>query len=172
MTAPGHAACRDLLERVVADTPEEADCWAMLATLYADEDWFGFNLRPDPLGRAAAAARRAAELAPASALATQALAQSLFMRHEWQAFRPVAERTIALNPNDGATVALMGIGLACCGDWERGCAVADSAMRLHPNPAGTGWPRFSTLTGHTITALPLISPCASRCPATSGRLCY
>ena len=139
MTAQEHAACRDLLERAVRDAPDAADCWAMLATLYSDEDWFGFNLRPDPMGRAAAAAQRAAELAPASALAVQALAQSLFMRHEWQAFRPVAERTIALNPMEGATVALMGILLACSGDWERGCAVADSAMKLHPNFPGWYW---------------------------------
>src|SRR5271167_2353991 len=39
MTAQEHAACRDLLERVVRDAPDAADCWAMLATLYADEDW-------------------------------------------------------------------------------------------------------------------------------------
>jgi len=38
--------------------------------------------------------QRATDLAPASLLALQALAQSLFMRHEWQAFRPVAERTL------------------------------------------------------------------------------
>ena len=139
MTAQEHAACRDMLERVVRDAPDAADCWAMLATLYADEEWFGFNLRPDPLGRAAAAAQRAAELAPASALATQALAQSLFQRHEWQAFQPVAESVIALNPMDGATMAIMGLLLACSGDWERGCAVADSAMKLHPNFPGWYW---------------------------------
>ncbi|HEV2424718.1 MAG TPA: protein kinase [Terriglobia bacterium] len=139
MTPQEHAACRDLLERVVREAPDESDCWAMLATLYADEHWFGFNLRPDALGREAAAAQRAAELAPASALASQALAQSLFTRHEWQAFRPVAERTIALNPMEGATVAIMGIMLACSGDWERGCTVADSAMKLHPNFPGWYW---------------------------------
>ena len=50
MTPQEHAACRDLLERVVRDARDAADCWAMLATLYSDEDWFGFNLRPDPLG--------------------------------------------------------------------------------------------------------------------------
>src|SRR5579862_6497672 len=108
MAAQEHAACRDLLERVVRDAPDASDCWAMLATLYSDEDWFGFNLRPDPLGRAATAAQRAAELSPASALAVQALAQNLFMRHEWQAFRPMAERTIALNPMDSNSIALNG----------------------------------------------------------------
>jgi len=141
MTAAEHSDVRDLLERAVKDEPDQGDCWAMLATLYADEDWFGFNLRPDPLGRALAAARRAMELAPASALASQALAQSLFMRRELQAFRPVAERTIALNPMDGATVALIGLLLACAGDWDRGCAVAESAMRL--NPHFPGWYRLA-----------------------------
>ncbi len=139
MNAPGHAACRDLLERVVREVPDAGDCWAMLATLYADEEWFGFNVRPDALGRATTAAQRSAELAPASALALQALAQSLFQNHEWQALRPVAERTIALNPMDGATVALIGILLACSGEWQRGCDVADSAMRLHPNFPGWYW---------------------------------
>lgn len=142
MTEPAHGAVRDLLERVVRDAPDQADCWAMLATLYADEEWFGFNVRPDSLGRSLAAAQRAADIAPASALASQALAQNLFMRHEWQTFRSVAERAISLNPMDGATVALMGILIACAGDWERGCAVADSAMQL--NPHFPGWYRLAT----------------------------
>jgi TolB-like protein/Tfp pilus assembly protein PilF len=139
MTQQEHAAVRNLLERAVQDAPDHGDCWAMLATLYSDEDWFGFNVQPDPLGRALAAAQRAVEIAPASALASQALAQSLFMRRERQAFRTVAERTIALNPMDGATIALMGILLACAGDWEHGCAVADSAMRLNPHFPGWYW---------------------------------
>jgi serine/threonine protein kinase/tetratricopeptide (TPR) repeat protein len=139
MTQQEHAAVRNLLERAVQNAPDHGDCWAMLATLYSDEYWFGFNVRPDPLGRALAAAQRAVEVAPASALASQALAQILFLRRERQAFRPLAERTIALNPMDGATTALMGILLACAGDWEHGCAVADSAMRLNPNFPGWYW---------------------------------
>ncbi len=139
MTQKEHATVRDLLERAVQNAPDHGDCWAMLATLYSDEYWFGFNVRPDPLGRALAAAQRAMEVAPASALASQALAQILFLRRERQAFRPLAERTIALNPMDGATTALMGILLACAGDWEHGCAVADSAMRLNPNFPGWYW---------------------------------
>jgi hypothetical protein len=59
-----------------------------------DEHMFGFNALPDPLGRAQAAAQRAVALAPSSALASQALAQSLFFRKELDACRPVAERTI------------------------------------------------------------------------------
>ncbi len=141
MTPQEHADVRELLERMVRDAPDQSDCWAMLATLYSDEHMFGFNVRPDPLGRALAAAQRAVEIAPASALASQALAQALFFRGERQAFRPVAERTIALNRMDGATTAFMAILLACSGDWERGCAVADSAMQL--NPHYPGWYRLA-----------------------------
>jgi TolB-like protein/Tfp pilus assembly protein PilF len=143
MAPQEHADVRDLMERMVRTAPEQSDCWAMLATLYSDEYMFGFNVRPDPLGRALAAAQRAVEIAPASALASQALTQSLFFRRERQAFRPVAERTIALNPMDGATMAFMGILLACAGDWERGCAVTDSAMKL--NPHFPGWYRLAAV---------------------------
>ncbi len=139
LTAHDHAACRDLLERMVRDSPDAADCWAMLATLYGDEDWLGLNPLPNSLEREAAAAQRAVELAPGSQLANHALAQSLFQRHEWQAFRPVAERTIALNPLGGSCMAFMGGLLACTGEWERGCALADSAMKLRPNFAGYYW---------------------------------
>jgi len=154
MTPEEYTAARDLLERVVRDGPDQGDCWAMLATLYCDEYMFGFAGRPDPLGRALAAAQRGVGLAPASSLASQALAQALFFRRERQAFRPVAERTITLNPMDGATVAFMGILLAFAGDWERGCAVADSAMNLHPN--FPGWYRlaetFNTYRTHDYRA--------------------
>ncbi len=143
MTPQEHANVRALLERVVRDAPDHGESWAMLATLYSDEFMFGFNVRADPLGRALAAAQRAVEAAPTSPLASQALAQALFFRRERQAFRPLAERTIALNRMDGATMAFMGLLLACSGDWEHGCAVAESAMRL--NPHFPGWYRLAAI---------------------------
>src|ERR1035437_10342922 len=93
MTPEEHAELRDVLERIVKIAPGESDCWAMLATLYSDEHMFGFQGPPDPLGRAAAAARRAVELAPSSALALQAVSQSLFYRKEFTAFRPDRKST-------------------------------------------------------------------------------
>ncbi len=171
MTQKEHATVRDLLERAVQNAPDHGDCWAMLATLDSDEYWFGFNVRPDPLGRALAAAQRAVEVAPASALASQALAQILFLRRERQAFGAVAERTIALNPMDGATTALMGILLACAGDWEHGCAVADSAMRLNPNFPGWYWlGGLQRLPDARLPRRQLTPPSASRCPAIFGFL--
>ena len=139
MSPEEHASVRALLERMVESAPGEGDCWAMLATIYSDEYMFGFAGQPDPLKRAQAAAQRAVELAPSNWLACQALAQSLFFRRELQAFRPVAERTIALNRMDGASTAFMGLLLALSGDWERGCEAADRAMQLNPHYPGWYW---------------------------------
>ncbi|MCA1576967.1 MAG: hypothetical protein LC794_06340 [Acidobacteria bacterium] len=100
-------------------------------------------MKPDPLGRALAAAQRAVELAPSSNLASQALAQAYFFRRDLISFRAAAERTIALNPMDGATVNVTGLFIACSGDWARGCAVAESAMQL--NPHFPGWYRFASI---------------------------
>ena len=87
------------------------------------------------------------ELAPTSALASQALAQSLFFRRELQACRPVAERTIALNPMDGAISAFAGLLLALSGDWDRGVAAAEAARSLNPHYPGWYWlpPLFHAL---------------------------
>ena len=139
MTPAEHGRVRAILERAVKQTPDDGDCWAMLATVYTDEHMFGFNVLPDPLGRAQAAARRAVELSPTSALASQALAQSLFFRRELDACRPVAERTIALNPMDGAISAFIGLLLSLSGDWERGCAAAEAARKLNPHFPGWYW---------------------------------
>jgi tetratricopeptide (TPR) repeat protein len=139
MSPEEHASVRALLERAVQNAPGDGDCWAMLATLYADEYMFGFSGEPDPLGRAQKAAQRAVELAPSSSLAYQALTQSLFFRREWQAFRPVAERTVALNRADGALNAFIGMLIALAGDWERGCAAVAAAIQLNPHHPGWYW---------------------------------
>jgi TolB-like protein/Tfp pilus assembly protein PilF len=139
MSPEEHRRVRALLERTVRDHPGEGDCWAMLATLYADEYMFGFEGEPDPLRRAQATAQRAVETAPTSWLAAQALAQSLFFRREWQACRPVAERTIALNPMDSATLAFASLLLALSGAWDRGLEVSNAARNLNPHYPGWYW---------------------------------
>src|SRR6266540_2302661 len=52
-----HATVRRILERAVREAPEQADCWAMLATMYSTEFADGFNVQPNPLDRALAAAQ-------------------------------------------------------------------------------------------------------------------
>jgi tetratricopeptide (TPR) repeat protein len=139
LNAAEHARIRAALERAVEQAPGNADCWAMLSLIYREEYAHGFNPRPDPIGRALEAARRAVEIAPTNHLAHHALALPLFFRHELQAFRSAADRAIALNPMDGFTIAYVGFLIAYSGDWERGCALAARARSLNPNHPGWYW---------------------------------
>jgi len=70
----------------VQQAPGYADAWAMLSMLYREEYTHRFNLRPDPIERAFAAARRAVEAAPSNHLAHHALASAQFFRRELRAF--------------------------------------------------------------------------------------
>jgi TolB-like protein len=140
VSAEEHAAARAGLERALQRAPNNADCWAMLSHLYREEYAHGFNVRPDPIGRAFAAARRAVEIAPSNHLAYFALAAAQFFQREFQSFRNNAERAISLNPMDGFTAAFLGFQIAYAGDWERGSALVERAMRL--NPHHPGWYRF------------------------------
>jgi TolB-like protein/tetratricopeptide (TPR) repeat protein len=134
-----HAAAEAALERAVQQAPGYADGWAMLSMLVREEYTHGFNLRPDALGRALAAARRAVEIAPSNHLAYHALASTQFFRREIQAFRNSAELAVELNPMDGFTSAYMGFLLAYAGNWERGCALVRRARQLNRHHPGWYW---------------------------------
>lgn len=134
-----HAVVRAVLERAVKQAPGNADAWAMLAMLYGEEHRFGFNPQPDPLGRALQTARRAIEAAPTNHFAWLALAQALYFRREFDAFRDAAESVLRLNPMDGAAAEYLGHLFAFGGEWERGCALAERARKLNPNHPGWYW---------------------------------
>ena len=139
LNAPEHAAARAALERAIRQLPDRGDCWAMLSMLYREEYTHGFNLRPDPIGRALTAGRRAVDAAPTNHLSYHALASALFFRRELGAFRNAAERAIALNSVDGFTAAYLGLLIAYAGDWERGCALAQRSTQLNPHHPGWYW---------------------------------
>jgi TolB-like protein/cytochrome c-type biogenesis protein CcmH/NrfG len=139
VTPQEHAAVRPILERAVAQAPGHAAAWALLSMLYGEEDRFGFNALPDPLGRSLQAARRAVEAAPESHVSHLALAQAHYFRKELDAFRSAAERALALNPLDGATVEYLAHLLAFAGDWERGAELDEKARRLNPHHPAWYW---------------------------------
>jgi TolB-like protein len=134
-----HAAARAALERGVSQAPGYADGWAMLSMIVREEYVHGFNVKPDPLGRALSAAQKAVEIAPSNHLAYHSLAAAQFFRRERQAFRNSAERAIALNPMDGFTTAYLGFLMAYDGDWERGCGLVAHARMLNPHHPGWYW---------------------------------
>ena len=131
-----HAIVRRILERAVREAPDHADSWAMLSMMYRGEFAQGYNAGPDPLDRALAAAQRAVDLAPTSALAHYALATVYFFRKERVTFRVEAERALTLNPLDASVKAYLGLLIAAAGEWDRGCEMVESAMQLNPNCPG------------------------------------
>jgi len=139
ITPEEHAQVRQILERAAQSAPGQGEIWAMLSTTYWHEHAFGFNPQPDPLGRALAAARRSVDVAPTNNLGHSALAVTLFYQKNFLAFRPAAERAIELNRMDGSNLATMGTLTAYSGDWEHGCALVDSALRLNPHHPGWYW---------------------------------
>jgi len=139
LSAEEHAAARAGLEYAVKQAPGYADAWAMLSMLYREEYTHRLNLRPDPVGRALAAALRAVEMAPSNHLAYHALASTQFFRRELRAFRNSAERAIGLNSMDGFTLAYLGFLIAYAGDWERGCVLVERARGLNPHHPRWYW---------------------------------
>jgi TolB-like protein/Tfp pilus assembly protein PilF len=130
------AEVRACLERAVQQAPNNAECWAMLSLMYANEYGHWDNATPDSLDRSLRAARTAVEAAPLHSLPYYALAQALYFKKEFTEFRVAADRAISLNPMDGATAAFMGMLIAYSGDWERGCALSDKGCQLNPNHPG------------------------------------
>ena len=136
ITPEGHAVVRNILERAVRETPDHADCWAMLSMIYRGEYAQGYNAGPNPLDRALVAAQRAVDLAPMNALSHYALATVHFFRKDKVDFRVEAERALALNPYDAAAKAYLGLLIASAGEWDKGCEMVESALRLNPNCPG------------------------------------
>jgi non-specific serine/threonine protein kinase len=138
LTPAEHAVARESLERAVEQSPNNADCWAMLSWVYSHEYGHGFNPQPGSLDRALAAAQRAVDLAPSNPLAYQTLAVAYFFRQDKAACLSAAERAMALNPLDASNEAIFLVTFT--GDWERGCALIKRAMEL--NPHHPGWYRW------------------------------
>jgi serine/threonine protein kinase/tetratricopeptide (TPR) repeat protein len=134
-----HAASRAALERAVEQQPGYGDGWAMLSLILKEEYVHEFNLQPDSLQRALAAALRAVEAAPSNHLAYHALAAVQFFLRDRSAFRIAAQRALELNPLDGFTVAFLGSLIAYDGDWERGTALAARARELNQHHPGGYW---------------------------------
>jgi tetratricopeptide (TPR) repeat protein len=134
LDAAAHDRARSCLEYLTTADPSFAIGFEFLAIVYYREDAMGYPARPgDPpaLDRALRAARRAIELAPASARAYQNLFVVQYARHDVAAAFAAGDRAIALNPYDMLTLAEYGGRLVMTGEVERG-------LRLLRRASGNG----------------------------------
>lgn len=136
-----HAEARDLLEQAISRDPGYASAHALLANVYLAEHRYGFNVRPDAIGRAMQMAQAAIRLDPQNAYAHCWLAIVHFFRRENERFEAEAQRALALNSNDPEILADIGHYYAFMGQFERGCELTRHAIAL--NPLHAGWYHFS-----------------------------
>ncbi|MGB6847370.1 MAG: protein kinase [Thermoanaerobaculia bacterium] len=146
ITPEAHVRVREMLERVVESEPNSADAWAALSDMYCEEYKHDYNVRPDSLGRAIEAARRAIAVDRTHQLAYHSLAEAQFFRSDLGAFRSAADRAVQLNPRNGNTLAFMGILRNYAGDWAQGTPLIRRALELNPNYPG--WYRFGIFYDH------------------------
>jgi TolB-like protein/class 3 adenylate cyclase len=131
-----YGALKSRLERA-RSASQPSDFWACLAQVLVDEYSFNFPGHDETsLDRALTAARRGVELDRANQFAMVALAQTHFFRQDLVAFRPAAERAMALNPLNTDALGILGLEIVHTGEFERGTAIVRRAMELNPNHAG------------------------------------
>jgi len=133
ITPSAHAALKTRLERAAERDARQSDLWACLAQIYVDEYAFGFPGNDETsLDRALTAARRGVELDRANQFAMVALAQTHFFRQDLAAFRPAAERAMALNPLNTDALGILGLQIVHTADFERGTAIVRRAIECQP----------------------------------------
>jgi len=127
-----HARVRDCLEQATAADPSFSAGYAALAEILLHEHRRSLNQRPgDPpaLDRAIAAARRAVELKPGSALAHQALMDVFFVRGEYGPALEAGARAVVLNPYNPNVLGCYGARLLSLGEVEKGARYVREAAQ-------------------------------------------
>ena len=138
--AEDHQVTLAAMERAAELAPNDANVWSALAALYTEEYKHSYNALPGSLDRALEAARNAVKIEPDNAYANFVLAEVYYFRQDLGAFRASAERSIAQNPYDSDSMAMIGILMGYGGDWARGVELSNRAINLNPNHPG--WYRF------------------------------
>jgi tetratricopeptide (TPR) repeat protein len=147
-----HARVRACLEQLTTTAPNSSVGHAMLAYVYAREHYFGRSEKDDAIpwaDRAFAAARRAVELNPNSALAFHALSGALFARNNIPQGLGAAEKAVELNPYNVIMISGLGFRLVRVGEIERGLALLRQAA---PFRSGfSSWYAFTMCVGSYLT---------------------
>ncbi len=147
-----HDRIRACLEHLTTAAPNSSVGHAMLSYVYAREHYFGRHERQGDVpwaDRAFAAARRAAELNPNSALAFHALSGALFARNNIPQGLVAAEKAVELNPYNVIMTTGLGFRLVRVGEIERGLALLRSAA---PYRSGiSSWYAFTMCVGSYLT---------------------
>ncbi|MGZ9020618.1 MAG: hypothetical protein ACXW3S_11800 [Rhodoplanes sp.] len=130
---------RECLERAIVADADYADAFASLAFVYADAYRFNRDratISPDPLARALRLARRAVELAPDSTHSYHALHLVYWLMNDVERSLEAAKTGLALNPNDTALMADLGLRYCIRAQWDKGLPLVRQAYARNPGQSG------------------------------------
>jgi len=151
-TAEAHDRVRACLEQLTTAVPNSSLGHAMLAYVYVRQHYFGRSEHDGDVAwaeRAFAAARRAIELNPNSALAYHALSGALFARNNIPQGLAAAEKAVELNPYNVVMTTGLGFRLVRVGEIDRGLALLRQAA---PYRSGfSSWYAFTMCIGSYLT---------------------
>jgi TolB-like protein len=146
LTSEHYWRARKSLERAVEINPTCVMAWVELAIVYVNDYAHVVDSLPDALEKAEHCARKAVSLDPMCQSAHAVLALVHFQRNDRVALLEAAERALALRPESSTAVAWVGHLMAQSGEWERGLAVREKALRF--KPYYPGWLHTSTYYDH------------------------
>ena len=143
-----HAPLRDALDASLARHPAESEAWACLAGLIIAEPLRGYNPRPDSIGRAREAVRRALEIDSACQRAWLVSALVSFIARDAAGVRIAVQRVLDSNPLDTSKLATASFMLVSTGDRDRARELARTAISYHANVAP--WYRMTLFSLHYL----------------------
>jgi adenylate cyclase len=122
------------LEKAVTIEPECGQVWTMLAELLAESyslDFPGYGQKHQ-LATAFEYAAKGIHLLPCDQRSRSIMAYIHLLRNELAAGREEAERAFNLSPRTLFMLDVIGYLLIHMGDWQRGTALVEKAIRLNP----------------------------------------
>ena len=124
--------CFTALERAIQREPEYGPAWSALATLHCQLHTFDFPGYDDALATALHHARMGVTLEPGSQIGRLILAYASYLAEDFDVFHEEIGISLALNPNSPYATGAAGYFYAFTGDFERGIALLDKAIRANP----------------------------------------
>jgi TolB-like protein len=127
-----HHEAMAALRHAVDVEPENGLAWSLLGRLYATN--YALELTDDetPIEDALEFAKKSVRLEPNDQRTRSTLAHIHLLNDEIEDGRREADRALSLNPKSLFFLDSIGCLLTLLGDWERGPALAQKAVRLNP----------------------------------------
>lgn len=131
------------LANILKHDPNDSRAWALQATIYAHQYWWGntlsepqksnLNLRRDLPQKAIDAANRSESLSDGNDSSVYwGMAEAYFASCQADKLKTATSRGLALNPDDPNLLAAFGNWLSYSGHWDEGAAMTKRALEIEP----------------------------------------